>query len=128
MKQSNNETIKVTISLLNYNKKKYLKYCLDSILNQTHQDLEIFIIDNASTDGSQEFIESYLSNIRDRLESPIRDSIREIYNNTNLGYSKAHNQIIQKSTGKYILCLNPMGIALSIISLVVLLYQFNNPV
>lgn len=94
--------MKVTISLLNYNKAKYLKHCLDSILNQTHQNLEIFIVDNASTDNSHEQIKNYLNNI----QHPI-SNIQYFHNNANIGYSKAHNQIIRHSSGKYILCLNP---------------------
>jgi len=99
--------MKVTISLLNYNKKKYLKKCLESILNQSHKDLEIFLIDNASTDDSQTIFKEIINNskIRDTL-GPLA-SISAINNQKNIGYSGGHNLAIQKSTGDFILCLNP---------------------
>ena len=99
MKQYNNQTI-VTISLLNYNQKKYLQHCLDSIINQSHQNLEIFIIDNASTDGSQETIKKLINQYS-------IFNIQYSKNSKNLGYAKGHNRTINKSTGQYILCLNP---------------------
>ncbi len=94
--------MKVTVSLLNYNKKKYLKYCLESILNQTHKDLEIFIIDNASTDGSPKFIKNLLENIQYSIFN-----IQYLQNDQNLGYAEGHNKIINKAKDDYILCLNP---------------------
>ncbi|MDD3887658.1 MAG: glycosyltransferase family 2 protein [Patescibacteria group bacterium] len=91
----------VTISLLNYNKKKYLTYCLDSILEQSYQDIEIFFVDNNSTDNSFEYLKSYAEH-----KYPL-SKIRFIRNQKNLGYSKAHNEVIKQSNGKFVLCLNP---------------------
>ncbi|MFA6296333.1 MAG: glycosyltransferase family 2 protein [Patescibacteria group bacterium] len=93
--------MKVTISLLNYNKKKYLPYCLDSVLQQSHQDLEIFFVDNASSDSSFEYLKSYAEH-----KYPLA-KINFIRNQENLGYSKAHNEVIKKATGEFIFCLNP---------------------
>lgn len=91
----------VTVSLLNYNKKKYLTYCLDSILQQSLQDIEIFFVDNNSSDGSFEYLKSYAEH-----KYPL-SKIRFIRNQENLGYSKAHNEVIKQSSGEFILCLNP---------------------
>ncbi len=93
--------MKVTISLLNFNKKKYLIYCLDSILQQSHQDFEIFFVDNASKDGSFDYLKSYAEH-----KYPLA-KINFIRNKDNSGYSVAHNEIIKKSTNEFILCLNP---------------------
>ena len=44
-----------------YNDEKYLRYAIDSILNQTFSDFEFIICDDCSTDSSLDIIESYLS-------------------------------------------------------------------
>ncbi|WP_019038862.1 glycosyltransferase family 2 protein [Psychroflexus tropicus] len=49
----------VSIILPSYNHKEYLKERLDSILNQTFQNFELIMLDDASTDGSQEFLKAY---------------------------------------------------------------------
>lgn len=45
-------TEKVSVIVPVYNVEKYLRQCLDSILQQTYQNLEILIINDGSTDGS----------------------------------------------------------------------------
>jgi len=52
-------TPKVSIIIPNYNHKPYLKQRLDSVFNQTVQDFEVILLDDASTDGSQELLETY---------------------------------------------------------------------
>lgn len=85
----------VSVNIVNYKGKSYLKSCLDSVLNQSYKDFEVLFIDNDSQDGSLEFVrENY-------------PRIGVIQNKQNLGYAKAHNQGIRDSKGEYILCLNP---------------------
>ena len=43
-----------------YNTEKYLKRCLDSLINQSFKDIEIIIVNDGSTDGSKKIIEEYL--------------------------------------------------------------------
>lgn len=50
---------KVSIIVPNYNHKPYLKQRLDSVFNQTVQDFEVILLDDASTDGSQELLKTY---------------------------------------------------------------------
>jgi len=50
---------KVSIIIPNFNHKLYLPQRLDSVLGQTLQDFEVIILDDASTDGSQEFLKTY---------------------------------------------------------------------
>lgn len=88
----------VSINLLTYNSKKYIKFCLHSVLHQSYPNTEILIIDNNSTDGTQEEIKK----IKNR-----EPRIKIILNKENTGYSGGHNQGIQESKGKYVLCLNP---------------------
>ncbi len=82
-------TISVLMSV--YNGEKYLATAIDSILAQTYQDFEFIIINDASTDSSEQIVKSY------------QDS-RIIYlkNQTNLGLTKSLNFGIAQARGKYI--------------------------
>ena len=51
--------VKVTIVIPVYNTEKYIKKCLDSILEQTYEAYEIIIIDDGSTDGSSQICDTY---------------------------------------------------------------------
>ena len=81
----------LSVIIPNYNNSKYLKRCLDSIINNTYSNLEIIIVDDASTDNSVDIINSY----KDKR-------IRLIKNKTNLGAGKSRNIGIKLSKGSYI--------------------------
>lgn len=51
--------MKVSVLVAVYNAEKYLRKCLDSLVNQTHRDLQIICIDDASTDSSWQVLEEY---------------------------------------------------------------------
>ncbi|MFD2823323.1 glycosyltransferase family 2 protein [Lacinutrix iliipiscaria] len=53
------KNIKVSVVLPNFNHENYLKQRIDSILNQTYQDFELIILDDASSDGSSKFLKRY---------------------------------------------------------------------
>jgi glycosyltransferase involved in cell wall biosynthesis len=55
---------KVTVITPNFNHARYLSRRIDSILSQTFQDIELIILDDASTDNSREVIESYAKDPR----------------------------------------------------------------
>jgi len=74
-----------------YNAENYLRKAIDSILNQTYQNIELLIADDASKDRTKTIIGSY-SDIR----------IRTFHNENNLGYLKTCNQLFSKATGDYI--------------------------
>ena len=76
-----------------YNTKKYLKKCLDSILNQTYQNYEIIVVNNGSTDESANILKEYEKN---------NNNIKVI-SQENQGLSEARNNGIQKATGDYFL-------------------------
>jgi len=89
--------IDLSIIIVNYNTKDFLKKCLQSLnLHPTSYPLEVIVVDNGSTDGSLQSINS--------LEY---DNLRVIVNKTNLGFAKANNLAIRKSFGRYVLFLNP---------------------
>ncbi len=75
-----------------YNTKAYLKRCIDSLLQQTYQDMEIILVDDGSTDGSGELCDSYA----DRHES-----IRVLHKE-NGGSSSARNLGLDNARGDYI--------------------------
>ena len=50
---------KISIVIPIYNVERYLRKCLDSILNQTFQDIEIICVDDGSTDKSLEILQEY---------------------------------------------------------------------
>jgi hypothetical protein len=85
----------LSVILVNYNDRAHLDNCLSSVEeNSQGIDFEIIIVDNNSTDGSQEFI---LKNF---------PRVRLLLNSENFGFSKANNQAIKQSRGEFILFLN----------------------
>lgn len=62
--------IRVTIAVLNYNYERYLPAAVDSALAQTHDDVEVVVVDDGSTDGSAEVIAGY----GDRIVAVLKDN------------------------------------------------------
>lgn len=88
--------IKLSIVIVNYNVKYFLRQCLQSIYNSDCQfNFEVIVVDNKSTDGSDKMVGS---------EFP---QVKYIYNQTNVGFSKANNLGFDVANGEYILILNP---------------------
>lgn len=75
-----------------YNVENYLEECLDSVVNQTYQNLEVIAINDGSTDDSGKILKKY---------SQQYEFIKVIYQE-NSGNSVARNQGIQNASGKYI--------------------------
>jgi len=85
----------LSVVLVSYNTKNLLNDCLRSFFEQTvGLSYEVFVVDNASTDGSVAMIET---------EFPQAELIR---NKENVGFARANNQAIRRSSGRYILLLN----------------------
>ena len=76
-----------------YNEEKYLNRCLDSIINQTYNDLEILLIDDGSNDNSFNIAKEYES----------KDSRIKLYKQNNEGLSSARNKGLDNAQGEYIL-------------------------
>ena len=89
-------TADFSIIIVNYNVKYFLEQCLHSVRKASHNiSSEVFVVDNNSVDGS-------CAMIREKFPE-----VHLIENNENLGFSKANNQAIRLSAGRYILLLNP---------------------
>ncbi len=85
---------KVSVIIPNYNHERYLKQRIDSVLSQTYQDFEVIILDDKSTDNSNEVIELYRS----------RPKVSKIvYNEINSGSTfKQWNKGIRLAEGELI--------------------------
>ena len=86
---------KVSIIIPIYNVKQYVAKCIESVFNQTYNNLEIILVDDGSTDGSANVIEKY------EYDKRIR-----IFHKTNGGLSDARNYGLDKVTGKYVFFLD----------------------
>lgn len=80
--------------ITSFNQKVFLKEAIESVINQTEKPLEIIIIDDASSDGSQELIQYYVNKYSNWISA--------IYNTTNIGISSVRNKAILAAKGDYI--------------------------
>lgn len=84
--------VEVSIVVPIYNVEKYLRRCLDSLVNQTFRDIEVIALNNGSTDNSLSILNGYAN----------RDKRIKVIDNNNLGVSEARNIGIREAKGKYI--------------------------
>ena len=88
----NTTTDKISVIVPIYNVAKYLPTCLNSIINQTYQNLEIILIDDGSTDNSGKIADQYAQ----------KDPRIKVIHQPNQGQSTARNIGIQLAKGDYI--------------------------
>lgn len=84
--------VKVSVIIPVYNVEKYLKKCLDSVINQTLKDIEIICVDDGSTDNSPNILNDY-KNSDERIQ---------VIRQENRGHSGATNTGLKYVTGDYI--------------------------
>jgi GT2 family glycosyltransferase len=85
----------LSVVIVNWNTREFLSRCLRSVYDSTLDlDFEVIVVDNGSTDGSQEMV---------RQEFP---GVSLIVNTENKGFAKANNQAIRRSRGRHVLLLN----------------------
>lgn len=87
---------KISIVIPVYNTAKYLKECLDSLLNQTLEDFEVILVNDDSKDNSLEILNAYAK----------KDSRFIVIDKKNEGQGIARNIAIEKSCGRYLLCMD----------------------
>ena len=84
---------KVSIIVPVYNVEKYIKRCLDSLINQTYKNLEIILIDDGSTDSSGKICDQY----------KIKDNRFKVIHQKNRGLPSARNTGIDNITGNIVM-------------------------
>ena len=85
----------VSVLIVTWNSARFLEQCFASIDRQDYPDLEVIIVDNASSDETRSLLSA---------RSP---AWQVLYNDRNLGFAAAQNQAIQNARGEWLLCLNP---------------------
>ncbi|HCL83701.1 MAG TPA: glycosyl transferase family 2 [Chitinophagaceae bacterium] len=91
----------LSVVIVSYNVKFFLEQCLSSLkkavegISLPGGQTEVFIVDNASSDGSPDFL------------IPLFPGFQFIRNNENAGFAKANNQALVQCTGEFVLFLNP---------------------
>lgn len=87
---------KIIISMVNFNSGNYIKDSLRELNSQTaKKDMEIWVLDNNSTDESPDFIKESFP------------KVKLIKEDKNLGFAKGQNVILKKAKGDYYLIMNP---------------------
>lgn len=94
---SNNGAVVTSIVIPVYNQADYTKITLNSILETAPNNTEIILIDNASTETIDDFVD---------IVKQLGVNIRLIKNETNLGFPKAVNQGLMEAKGKYVVVAN----------------------
>lgn len=84
---------KMSIIIPVYNVEAWLEECLDSLLNQTYENIEVILINDGSTDSSLDICEVYAK----------KDSRIQVFSQENKGQATARNHGLEKVTGDYIL-------------------------
>jgi GT2 family glycosyltransferase len=93
---STSTSIEISVVIVGWNAKHYLELCLDSLAKAPpRRSMEVLVVDNASTDGSVEMIESKFPWVK-LIKSP-----------ENLGFSRGNNVGIRRAQGRYIALVNP---------------------
>lgn len=84
----------VTVICLCYNHDAFVMETLNSVMSQTHKNIELIILDDFSTDNSKEVIQQWLIN---------HPQVSFIANDTNLGNTKSFNKALKLAKGDYVI-------------------------
>lgn len=88
--------MKLSVIIVSYNVKHYLEQCLISVRRACQGiDADVWVVDNASADGTVDYVRRCFPDVH------------VVANRVNVGFSRANNIAIKRSTGEYVLLLNP---------------------
>ena len=90
----NNDSPLVSVAVITYNQKSYLRDCVESILAQDYPNIEIVVADDCSTDGTQDMLHEYKKNHPGMFVLKFVEKNQGITPNSNLAYFSC--------TGRYI--------------------------
>ena len=83
----------VSVIIPVYKTEKYLRRCVDSVLNQTFTDLEVILVDDGSPDGCPGICDAYA-----KIDSRVK-----VIHKTNGGQAEARNTGLSNATGEYVI-------------------------
>ncbi|MEK9181156.1 MAG: glycosyltransferase family 2 protein [Patescibacteria group bacterium] len=86
---------KISINLLGWNHKEELAPTIEAVLRQTFLDFELIFTDNASSDGSADFVAEHYP------------QVKVVGNQKNLGYAGGHNKFFASAVSEFVMVLNP---------------------
>jgi GT2 family glycosyltransferase len=90
------ESPEISVVIVAWNAKRYLELCLNSLVEAPpRRSMEVFVVDNASSDGTAEMVES------------VYPWVKLIKSAENLGFSRGNNVAIRQCQGRYIALVNP---------------------
>lgn len=85
----------VSVTIVTYNSARFIRQCLQYVLAQTLQGMEVIVVDNASSDETLQVLRNF------------ENQVQVVYNKANTGFAAGQNQAIQLSRGTWVLTLNP---------------------
>ena len=85
------EKVKISVIMPVYNVEKFVGKCIESVLNQTLKEIEVFAVDDGSPDNSGKICEDYAK----------KDKRLTVIHKENGGAPEARNVAIEKAKGKY---------------------------
>ncbi len=85
---------KISIGVVLHNSEKYVRPCFTALQKQNYKNVEILVFDNASTDEGVSILKQEFSDIT------------VVESKENIGFAKAHNQLIKQSNGEFYACVN----------------------
>lgn len=86
------DNLKISVIIPVYNVEKYIHRCVDSVLNQTYQNIEVILVDDGSQDRSPVICDEYVQ----------KDSRVRVFHKINGGQSSARNLALDNMTGDYV--------------------------
>lgn len=86
---------KVAVTVVTYNSERYIRRCLEAVLEQQGVALEVVVVDNASADNTRAILKEF------------KGRVRKICCDRNLGFAEAQNRGIRATTTPWVLTLNP---------------------
>jgi len=87
------KSFKVSICIPSYNYAHYIQETIKSVLKQTYKNFELIIVDNCSTDNTEEIVNKYIS---------IDSRIKYFYNDTNIGLVENLSRCLVMASGEYV--------------------------
>ena len=91
----------VAIAIVTYNSSRFIRQCLQYVFAQEYEQLEVIVIDNASSDGTAGILREMEASLQTKRR------LQVVYNHENTGFAGGQNQASALASADWILTLNP---------------------